>query len=348
MRIGVGLALLGVMAWWLWQQITPQVLPEGFASGNGRIEAVEMDIATTAGGRIQSIDVDEGDLVHVGQILATMDTRSLVAQRQEAEARLERAQADVQTVRHQVTQRESEITAAHSVVTQQQAALDAARKRLTRTETLVKQRMIARQTLDDDRAHFLAAQAGLSAARAQVSAAQAARSTAQSQVIGAQISLKAAQAAIQRIQAAIDDSQLKAPSNGRIQYRVAQPGEVLPAGGRVLNLVDLSDVYMTFFLPTADAGRVALGADVHLVLDAAPQYIFPATVSYVAPVAQFTPKTVETTAERVKLMFRIKAKIPPTLLDRYQSQVKTGLPGMAYVRLDRKAAWPEWLQIKLP
>ena len=348
MRLGVVLILSMIVAWWAWQQITPQVLPDGFASGNGRIEAVEVDVATTAGGRIQSIAVDEGDFVHAGQVLATMDTRALMAQRQEAEASLLRARTDIQTSRHQVTQRESELTAARATVAQQRAALGAAQKRLARTEALVKKRMIALQTLDDDRAQFFAAQATLAAAKAQVSAAQAAILTAQSQVMSAETSVQAVQASIKRIQSAIDDSTLKAPCSGRVQYRVAQPGEVLPAGGRVLNLVDISDVYMTFFLPTTEAGRVALGAQVHLVLDAAPQFVFPATVSYVASVSQFTPKTVETAEERVKLMFRIKAKIPADLLEKYRNQVKTGLPGMAYVRLDAKASWPEWLQLKLP
>jgi len=137
---------------------------------------------------------------------------------------------------------------------------------------------------------------------------------------------------------------LKSPTNGRVQYRVAQPGEVLSAGGRVLNLVNLEEVYMTFFLPTAQAGRVAIGSEVRLVLDAAPQYVVPAKVSFVADVAQFTPKTVETEEERLKLMFRVKAQIPPELLRKYIEQVKTGLPGMAYVRLDPNAEWPANLQ----
>ena len=96
------------------------------------------------------------------------------------------------------------------------------------------------------------------------------------------------------LQVDIDDSQLKAPRAGRVQYRVTQPGEVLGAGGKLLNLVDLTDVYMTFFLPERQAGRVALGSEVRLVIDAAPQYVIPAKVIYVASVAQFTPKTVET------------------------------------------------------
>ena len=347
-RLIVVAALLAIVAWWAWQQITPRVLPDGFASGNGRIEAVEVDVSTTTGGRIESINADEGDYVHAGQVLAVMDTRALVAQKQEVEASLSRARADIETAKHQITQRESELSAAQATVAQQEATLGAARKRLARTESLVKSKMIPQQTLDDDRAQFLTAQAALSAAQAQVSAARAAIATAKSLEISAETSVQAVQASIERIQSVIDDSSLKAPCNGRIQYRVAQPGEVLPPGGRVLNIVDTSDVFMTFFLPTTEAGRVALGAQARLVLDAAPEYVFPATISYVASVSQFTPKTVETAAERVKLMFRVKAKISPELLEKYRNQVKTGLPGMTYVQLDSKAPWPEWLQIKLP
>ena len=155
-------------------------------------------------------------------------------------------------------------------------------------------------------------------------------------------------AMVARLQADIDDSQLKAPRAGRVQYRVTQPGEVLGAGGNVLNLVDLTDVYMTFFLPERQAGRVALGSEVRLVIDAAPQYVIPARVSYVASVAQFTPKSVETANEREKLMFRVKARLDPELLSKHLQQVKTGVPGMAYLRLDPDAEWPAHLAIKVP
>ncbi|MFN9975904.1 MAG: HlyD family efflux transporter periplasmic adaptor subunit, partial [Phycisphaerae bacterium] len=126
------------------------------------------------------------------------------------------------------------------------------------------------------------------------------------------------------------------------------PGEVLSSGGKVLNLVDLSDVYMTFFLPETVAGRVPLGSDVRIILDAAPQYVIPAKVSYVASTAQFTPKTVETASERQKLMFRIKAQISHELLLQHLRVVKTGLPGVAWLKLNPEAEWPEKLQIRVP
>ena len=116
----------------------------------------------------------------------------------------------------------------------------------------------------------------------------------------------------------------------------------------MLNMIDLADVYMTFFLPTDWAGRVKQGAEARLVLDAAPQFVIPAKVTFVADVAQFTPKSVETAEERQKLTFRIKAHIAAEVLKKYIRDVKTGLPGVAYVQLDPQVEWPANLQVRLP
>lgn len=343
--IAAGLALLAAAAWW---QLRPDELGEAFASGNGRIEATEVDVATKLGGRISSIEVDEGDFVQPGQVLAHMDTQVLQAQQAQARAQLKQAENGRITAQSQISLRESEKLTAEAVVRQRQAELEAARKRHTRSATLVQRNALAQQQLDDDLARLQGAEAALAAARAQVSSAEAGIAAARSQAIEADSAVEAAQASVERLQADIDDSQLRAPRAGRVQYLVAQPGEVLGAGGKVLNLVDLSDVYMTFFLPERQAGRVALGSEVRLVIDAVPQYVIPAKVSYVASVAQFTPKTVETASEREKLMFRVKARIDPELLSKHLQQVKTGVPGMAYLRLDPEAEWPANLAIKVP
>lgn len=182
------------------------------------------------------------------------------------------------------------------------------------------------QERDDDEAQVESAGATVGAARAQLAAASTAVKTARSQVIGARANVDAVRATIQRLDADLADNSLRAPVAGRVQYRVVQPGEVVAGGGKVLNLVNLSDVSMTFFLPETVAGRVGLGSDVRIVLDAASNFVIPAKVSFVADVAQFTPKTVETESERQKLMFRVKARIDPALLQRHIRQVKTGLP----------------------
>ncbi len=340
--------IAGVIAFYAWKTLRPDGLPEGFAGSNGRIEATEINVAAKMSGRIKDIMVNEGDFVTAGEVLAVMDTAVLEAQLREAEAQLERALTGIETAQNQAAQRTAEKSTAEAVVAQRKAELDAAQKRLARTEALAERGIVPAQKLDDDRADLQRAKAAVSAAQAQVAAADAARSSARSQIIASQSETEGMRATIQRIKADIDDSALRSPRDGRVQYRVAQPGEVLNAGGAVLNLVDLSDVYMTFFLPTEDAGRVKLGAEARIILDAAPQYVIPAKISFVADVAQFTPKSVETAEERQKLMFRLKAKIPPELLRKHIEDVKTGLPGMAYVRLDPNAEWPARLEVRLP
>jgi HlyD family secretion protein len=328
----------------LWQFLQPEGLPEGLASGNGRIEAVEIDIATKTAGRVEDILVNEGDFVTAGQVLARMDTDVLQAQLKQAEAQKQQAVVGIEAARYQVVQRQAEKQAAVSLVAQREAERDGARKQFTRSQELSSRGTTSQQVLDTDRARFESANEAVSAAKAQVAAADAAIATAEAQVINAQAAADAAAATIESIQADIRDSTLRSPRDGRVQFRVAQPGEVLGAGGRVLNMVDLSDVYMTFFLPTEAAGRVRIGTEVRLVLDAVPQYVIPAKATFVADVAQFTPKTVETASERQKLMFRIKAQLPPELLKKYIRDVKTGLPGVAYVRIDPEAEWPANLQ----
>jgi HlyD family secretion protein len=343
LRIAI-VAVGAVVAFVAWQYLRPHGLPDGFASSNGRIQATEVNVAAKIAGRIREILADEGDFVEAGQVLARMDTSVLEAQRREAEAQLARAKIAVHTAGSLVRQREAEKVSAEASVAQQEAELVAAQRRLERSESAAPGGAVALTQVDEDRARAESARAAVSAAKADVAAAEAALSTAGAQVVDASAAVEAARATVQRIQADIDDSELRSPRNGRVQYRVAEPGEVLQAGGVVLNMVDLTDVYMVFFLPTEQAGRVALGAEVRLVLDAVPQYAIPARATFVADVAQFTPRTVETQEERARLMFRVRARIDPDLLERYIHQVKTGLPGVAYVQLDPEAEWPPELQ----
>lgn len=346
-RVAV-LLVLGILGIVAWQKFGAGDKNKGLVSGNGRIEAVEIDVSAKSANRVKDILVREGEFVTAGQVVAVMDTEVLEAQLREAKAQLQQAQSSVATTRSQLAQRESEQAAALALVKQREAELDNMRKHSARSSDLVSGGAISRQEADDDKARFWSAEAAANSARAQVAASEASIATARAQIAGAQSAVDAARAAVERIQADIRDSALTSPRDGRVQYKVAQLGEMVGAGGRVLSLVDLSDVYMTFFLPTTMAGRVALGSEVRLVLDAAPQYVIPAQVSFIADVAQFTPKTVETASEREKLMFRIRAQISEKLLKKHITQVKTGLPGMAYVRLNPAEQWPAHLQVKLP
>ncbi|HNA84101.1 MAG TPA: HlyD family efflux transporter periplasmic adaptor subunit [Nitrospira sp.] len=316
--LGVGLLLLvaGASVWWFYFRIPPLV---GFGSGNGRLEVQEIDVATKFPGRIAEVLVDEGDSVQVGQVVARMDTSSLNAQVREAEAQVQRAKQGKITAKAVIAQRRSETLLA-------ERDLERARALYVNANISVKDYDRARSTMDT-------AKSAITQAEAQLAEAEAA--------------IKASLAQSERIQADLKESVLTAPRSGRVQFRLAEPGEVLAAGGKVLTLIDPTDVYMTVFLPAAEAGKIALGAQARITLDAAPNLVIPAAVSFVADKAQFTPKEVETRTEREKLMFRIKVKIDPELVKGHEAQVKPGLPGVAYVQLDSSVQWPPSLQTKL-
>ena len=335
--------VLGLVAYLIWKNMNKPDT-DALVSGNGRIEATEINVSSKLSGQLEEILVKEGDFVEPGQILARVKISTLEAQLRELEAQQRQAQDAIATAEAQVAMRISEKAAAEAMVQQRETELMAAKNRLARTEVLAKEGASSKQQLDDERAAAQQAIAVLSAAKAQVQSAQGAIVASKSQVSVAHSQVDAIKASVERIKFDMDDAQLRAPLKARVQFRVAQPGELVAAGGRVLNLIDLSDVYMTFFLPETVAGKIAIGTEVRIVLDAAKNVVIPATVSFVADTAQFTPKSVETESERQKLMFRVKAKIDPTLLNKYIEQVKTGLPGVAYIKIDDQAAWPTFLE----
>jgi HlyD family secretion protein len=313
----LGIVIIGAGAgaayWW---HIRQGGLPLGIVSGNGRIEADEIDIDTKFAGRIVEMLADEGDRVTPQQVVARMDTRDIEASLKKSDAQVEGAQESLDEARANVVQQTTQVTLA-----QQQ---------LDRTSTLVARGFATNELLDERRQTLNGATAALSMANDRVG--EAARA------------LDAATHEVELYKVNIADNTLVAPRNGRIEYRIANIGEVLPAGGKVFTMLDLEYVYMDIYLPTDEAGKVKIGADARIVLDAVPNLAIPAKVAFVARQAQFTPKTVETKDERELLMFRIRVKIDPERLRAHAASVRSGLPGVAYVRYDPAIAWPPKLQ----
>jgi len=315
--LAVVLAGAGGVYYW-WQRLHP-ALPAGIVFGNGRLEADEINIDTKYAARIGEMMADEGDLVKAGQVLARMDTRDL-------QASLKRAQASVQQAQHAVEE-------ANANVDQQNAQVLLAQQEMDRAVYTVQKGVATKELLDQRKQQLDSANAALIAARARV--------------IQAEHALDAATHDVELYTVQIDDNTLVAPRDGRIQYRIANIGEVLPAGGHVFAMLDTSYVYMDVYLPTEQAGKVRFGAEARIVLDAYPNVAIPAKVSFVSSQAQFTPKTVETQSERDKLMFRIRVQIDPDRLRSRAEIVRSGLPGVAYVKTDPTVAWPASLQ-RLP
>ena len=295
-------------------------MPEGIVKTNGRLEATEVDVAAKYPGRLATVTVNEGDEVTAGQVVATISSPETEAQLRAAQAQLLKAKQSLAEAVALIAQRNSDLTFA--------------RNDFERGKALVGQGWITPQVFDLRRNKFEAAQAAYAAAEAQRDQADSA--------------IKAAEANVEQLQSVLVDLVLVSPRSGRVQYRLARAGEVVAAGQRVLTILDLNDVYMTIYLPADVAGKLTLGDEARVILDPNPGFVFPATVSFVATEAQFTPKSVETAEEREKLMFRVKLQGDPEVLKNHHREVKTGVRGLGFVRTDPKIPWPDELALKLP
>jgi HlyD family secretion protein len=290
-------------------------LPEGIASGNGRVEAKQVDIAAKESLRVKEILAKEGDLVEKGQVLVLMDTSTLVSQLNEANANLAAS--------------EEKVAAANSAVVRQKSLAANAKIEENRLAELLK-------TQSTSEAEYDRAKTAAEASAAAVAEAAATLRSAEQQV-------NVARATSETIQTRIDDATLKAPMRGRVLYKLAENGEVLGAGAKALTLVNLEDVYMEIFLPGPIASKLKVGSEARLTADHTPNRCVAGVVSFVSPEAQFTPKQVETKSERDKLMFRIKIQVPEELISAYIERVKTGVRGVGYVRYEDKVQWPGYL-----
>jgi HlyD family secretion protein len=295
-------------------------LPVGIVQANGRIEAEQIDISSKITGRVKTMFVAEGEMVSPNQILAVLDTSELNASLAHVQANLASS--------------EESVLEGQAMFKQSQNRVKLAKKELARIAPLVSSGGVSRQTYDTretEEQNSIAAQA----------AAIAHLHTLEKSTL-------AAKAQVDLIQSQIDDCTLRAPTHGRVLYRLAENSEVVGSGSPLLTIIDLSNVYMEVFLPALSSARLAIGAEARLKLDILPEYTIPASVVFVSPEAQFTPKQVETKSDRENLMFLIKLKVQHELLEKHIEKVKTGVRGDAYVQVNDTDDWPGWLMINLP
>ena len=313
---GIALIVIAIAGYRFIEERKADPLPPGIALGNGRIEAVQVDIATRIPGRLSDVLLQEGDLVYVDQEVAYIDSAQLQAQ-------LLRARAEFANA-------ESRIAGARATIAQARAQLVLAEQELKRISPLADKGLVSKDDYDTKLSQRDVARANLQSAEAAL--------------VSQQRSAEAALAIVAEIETQIDDCTLVSPAFGRVLYRLAEPGEVLGSGGKVLTIVNLGEIYMEIFLPSSQAHLVSVGSEARIKLDVL-DFVLPARVSFVSPESQFTPKQVETMSERDKLMFRIKVRIPSELIHQHVDKVKTGVRGVAYVRLsgEDEAPWDSFL-----
>lgn len=324
-RIVVGTVVAAaVVAIGFWAVSVRDRSRDGSERASGTVEATEAQIGFQSAGRLQDLAVREGEAVTVGQELAHLDRAETEARRQQAVAQAEAARAVLEEL-----QRGSR----HEEVAQGRAALAAATERLRdaerdlgRTQALFDGGAASRESLDKARVALDVAKSQYDQAQEQLTILETGPRRERIEAQRAQ--LVQTEAAVRVIDATLTNMTLRAPFDGIVTVRHREPGEIVAAGSPVLTVMNPADRWVRIYIPETRIGAVRLGQEADVTSDTYPVKMYRGEVVFIASQAEFTPKTVQTTEERVKLVYAVKVRITqdPTF------DLKPGMP--ADVRLD--------------
>ncbi|HOB61805.1 MAG TPA: efflux RND transporter periplasmic adaptor subunit [Candidatus Competibacteraceae bacterium] len=286
---------------WPWQRATD---PDRIEL-SGSVEARELDLAFQVGGRIANLPVDEGDAVKTEQLLAELDPRDYQLALQAAVAQEEAARAALAIL--QAGTRPQELHVAEAKVNQAQANLDYARSEFKRIAELIPKKLATDSQLDQARQRQNVAQAELQ--QAQQNLALLREGPRREEIDQAAAALRARQTAVETAQQQLQYVQLHSPVVGVVSVRLAEAGEVVAAGKAVLRIAELGRPWVRAYLNEADLPRVRLGQAAEVRVDGLPGQVWTGKLAFISPDAEFTPKTVETRALRVDLVYRVKIEV---------------------------------------
>lgn len=291
---------------------------------SGTVEATDAQLGFQVTGRILSIDVHEGDVVHAGQIVARLDTTETAARRDQAVAAAAAAAAQLSEMER--GSRAEEVAQARAGRDAAQQKLADAQRDFERTQQLNQDGAVSTQSLDK-------AQLALDVAKSQFTQADeqyrlVRQGPRAERIAAARAQLAQAEAAVAQIRATLANMILRSPFDGVITVRSREPGETVPSGGSVLTVMNRDDRWVRIYVPETRIGAVRLGGAAVITTDTYPAKTYPGTIAFIASEAEFTPKTVQTKEERVKLVYAVKVRVErDTAYD-----LKPGMP--ADVRLE--------------
>jgi HlyD family secretion protein len=278
---------------------------DGPLEASGTVEATEADLGFPLSGTIERIAVDEGDAVSAGDTLAILDFAALESRRAGAAAAVEAARARLDELEHGF--RPQEVTQARSSAEAAAERLEEARTEAERSRALYAGEAISRRELDRAETELASAQADAERAVAQLDLV---REGARSEVIDAQRALVAqAEAGLAQAEAALDDAVVRAPFGGVVTIRHRDPGETVSPGAPVVTVMDPADRWVLIYVREDAIGRVSVGQAASIGSDTWPDRDYEGRVTFIASEAEFTPATVQTDEERVKLVYQVKVQV---------------------------------------
>ncbi|HET9986846.1 MAG TPA: efflux RND transporter periplasmic adaptor subunit [Longimicrobiales bacterium] len=299
--VGVVIALAAAVTAWI-------VLHRGGAAEapySGTVEGREADLGFQSAGRVDRILVDEGDAVTAGQVLAVLDTAELAARRAGAVAQAAAARAQLAELER--GSRPEEVAQARAMAAAARERLANARRDLERVTPLQKSGVVSRQDLD--RATTAAEVAGAQYDQAQQQLRLVTTGPRPERIEAQRALLRQAEAAVAQLDATLANAVVRAPFPGVVTIRHREPGETLSPGLPVVTVLNPADRWVRIYVPEGEVGRLKLGEPARIASDAFPSRRYPGRITFIASQAEFTPKNVQTTEERTKLVYAVKVAI---------------------------------------
>jgi HlyD family secretion protein len=265
---------------------------DGTIEASGTIEGTAVNIGAEVSGRVAAVLVDEGSTVRTGDTLVVIDDTDYHIQLRQAEANLDAAEAQLRLALE--GSREEDITQAKS-------AFQNAERDYRRMEGLLATQTVTQKQFDDAEARYIAAQQTYQ---------KLARGLRKDEIATLRARRDQAGAQADQLRKKVRDCRVLSPSDGTVTLRGVEPGELVTPGSRLLRLTDLRSVKLTIYVKETDLAGVAVGGSARVRIDSAKDTTFTGRIVYVSPEAEFTPKNVQTTEERTKLVFAVRIQIP--------------------------------------
>lgn len=324
--LGVAAVAAAIVAVASWRFGPWSVTPDAdTVMASGTIDATEVAVSFRMPGILQARPVDEGSIVRMGQVLAELDPREMIARVHSAKAAEQTALARLKDLEQGY--RPEEIAEARAQVELARASREFLEEEAARSEALFATGALSRQRRDKDATAAIVAREQHRAAQERLRLLQAGYR--EETVNAARAQLAEAQAALAAANVDLEDLQAKSTIDGTVTRKHAEPGETLAAGRPVLTVTDLAQPWVRVYIPEHQIGRVRVGAAASIAVDTFPDRKFDGRVSYVASQAEFTPKNVQTQEERVKLVFAVNVTA-----DNPDGVLKPGMPADVYIRTD--------------
>ena len=284
---------------------------------SGTVEAREINLSFQVGGRIAQLNTDEGQWLEQGAVAAQLDTRDFQLALQQAEATADAAKANLDALK--AGTRSQEIQVAKANLQKAQSQLHYSQADVKRVSSLIPKKLASEEQLERAQLQYEVALAEVEQAEQQLQLLREGPRKEDIQRAEAEYQARAQAGESARLQ--LEHTQLPSPVSGMVTVRLSEAGEVVGAGQPVLRVAELSKPWVRAYLSEPNLGRVRIGQKAQVSIDSFPDRVFEGTLSFISPVAEFTPKTVETRELRVDLVYRVKVQV-----DNPRGVLKIGMP----------------------